>query len=134
VSKGGRVYFIIAKDTKKPLGTIGYENPFTMSSELNGFEIWYQIHQDHRGKGLATQAASLLVNHLFNTTPVNRIQATVVVGNDTSCLVLEKSGMRKEGVMRGVWFLHGAYVDMYLYSIVREDWVNDQQYKQKHAF
>ncbi len=105
-----------------------------MSPAFNGFEIWYQVHQDHRGKGLATQAASMLVNHLFNATSVNRIQATVVVGNDASCRVLEKSGMSKEGVMRGVWFLHGVYRDEYLYSIVRGDWVSDEVYKQKHRF
>jgi ribosomal-protein-alanine N-acetyltransferase len=133
-SKDGGVYFIIDKDTKQPLGTIGYWDPFTMSPAFNGFEIWYQVHQDHRGKGLATQAASMLVNHLFNATSVNRIQATVVVGNDASCRVLEKSGMRKEGVIRGVWFLHGVYRDEHLYSIVRGDWVSDEVYKLKHRF
>ena len=133
-SKEGGVYLIIDKETKKPLGTIGYWNPFTMSPAFNGFEIWYQVHQDHRGRGLATQAASMLVNHLFNTTAVNRIQATVVVGNDASCRVLEKSGMSKEGVMRGVWFLNGVYRDEHLYSIVRGDWVSDMDYRQRYAF
>jgi RimJ/RimL family protein N-acetyltransferase len=58
-SKDGGVYFIIDKDTKQPLGTIGYWDPFTMSPAFNGFEIWYQVHQDPRGKGIATQAASM---------------------------------------------------------------------------
>ena len=95
-----------------------------MSPAFNGFEIGYQVHQDHRGQGLATQAACLLINHLFNAVrpPVNRNQATVVVGNDASCRVLEKSGMGREGVMRGVWFLNGIYRDERLFSIVRGDW------------
>ena len=76
------------------------------------------------------------INHLFNTVRplINRIQATVVVDNNASCRVLEKSGMRKEGVMCGVWFLHGVYRDEHLYSIVRGDWFSDEAYRQKHSF
>ena len=132
--QSGNAYIIIDKATKQPLGTIGYWIPFSMTPAFNGFEIWYNVHPDHRLQGLATQAASMLINHLFNATSINRIQATVVVGNDASCRVLEKSGMMKEGVMRGVWFLHGVYRDEHLYSIVRGDWVSDQSYRQKHAF
>ncbi len=136
MSKSGDTYLIVDRTSKQPLGTIGYWNPFSMTPTFNGLEIWYQVHQDHRGQGLATQAASLLINHLFNACrpPVNRIQATVVVGNNASCRVLEKSGMTKEGIMRGVWFLHGTYRDEHLYSIVRDDWASDEAFRQKHLF
>jgi RimJ/RimL family protein N-acetyltransferase len=125
---------MVNKEDEKKIGTIGYWNPFSLTEYFHGLEIWYQIHQDHRGRGVATQAASILINHLFNATSVNRIQATVVVGNDASCKVLEKSGMQRDGIYRGVWYLHGAYRDEYLYSIIRSDWVSDQDYRQKHRF
>jgi RimJ/RimL family protein N-acetyltransferase len=99
---GGGAYFIWDRDKNEPVGAIGYFNPFTFSPAFSGFEIWYQVHQDHRGKRVATQAASLLINHLFNAgrPPVNRIQATVVLGNEASRKVLEHSGMKEEGIMR----------------------------------
>ena len=82
----------------------------------------------------ATQAVSLLINHLFSTTSINRIQATVVVGNDVSSRVLEKAGMQKDGIYRGIWFLHGTYRDMYMHAIIRSDWGNEQSYRQRHEF
>ena len=133
---GGGAFFIWDKEGKEPVGTIGYFNPFTFSPTFSGLEIWYQVHQDHRGKRIATQAASLLINHLFNAIrpPINRIQATVVMGNEASRRVLEHSGMNEEGMMRGVWFLHGEYHDEHLYSILRSEWGGEKNYRINHEF
>lgn len=130
VSDSGML-LITSRETAEPLGSIGYFNPFTMSDFFSGFEIYYQVHPDHRGKGVATQSACILINHLFDALPVERIQATVAVGNDVSCKVLESAGMQKEGVYRNVLFLHGRYVDMHLYSIVRDDWRDEASYRER---
>jgi ribosomal-protein-alanine N-acetyltransferase len=73
----------------------------------------------------------VLINHLFDATPTERIQATVVVGNEPSQRVLERSGMQRDGIYRKVLFLHGRYVDTHLYSIVREDWEDEQAYRRR---
>lgn len=129
LSESGQFMICNLHMTKK-MGTIGYFSPFALKEIFKGLEIFYQVHPDFRGQGMATQAACLLVNHLFDATPVERIQATVVVGNDGSCRVLEKAGMQKEGIYRRVFFLHGRYVDMHLYSIVRQDWKDENSYRQ----
>jgi len=108
---------------------MGFVNPFTIPTLWRALEIWYQVHPKARGNGHASQAACLLVNHLFSTRPLERIQATVVVGNDASCRVLENAGMQRDGVYRRVFFLHGQYVDMHLYSIVRDDWHDEDAYR-----
>lgn len=96
---------------------------------MHGFEIGYEVHPNFRRQGIATQAACLLINHLFDTEAVNRVQATVTVGNEPSCLVLERAGMQREGVMRGTIWLHGAYRGLYLYSILRSDWGDEERYR-----
>ena len=58
-----------------------------------------------------------------------RLQATVVFGNEGSGRVAEATGMQLEGVHRRAYFLHGGYRDMHLYSIVREDWVDEKTYR-----
>jgi len=128
-TKGRGFYLIVSQEEKQAMGTIGYFNPFTYQGH-QGLEIWYQVHPDFRNKGVATQAACLLINHLFDATPTERIQATVVIGNEASCRVLEKAGMQREGIYRRVSFLHGRYVDLHLYSIVRSDWKDEQAYRQ----
>ncbi len=122
-------FLISERASSEPVGTIGYLNPFRIDF-YTGLEIWYQVHPSARRKGIATQAACLLVNHLFDATPVERLQASVVVGNEGSCRVAEGAGMQKEGIFRRHFFLHGKYVDLHLYSIVRGDWKDERSYRQ----
>ncbi len=86
------------------------------------------MHPGFRRRGLATQAACLLINHLFAATPVPRIQATVAVDNAASCRVTA-AGMQCDGVYRQVTFLHGRWIDMYLDAIVRGDWGDEAAYR-----
>jgi RimJ/RimL family protein N-acetyltransferase len=116
------------RDTGKPVGTMGYYQPFTLHL-YRGLEIWYQVHPSARRQGIATQAACLVVNHLFDALPVGRIFATAVVGNDASCRVAEHAGMRREGILRSIFFLHGQLVDVNLYAITREDWADESTYR-----
>jgi RimJ/RimL family protein N-acetyltransferase len=38
--------------------------------------------------------------------------------------------MQRDGLLRRVMFLHGRYVDMHHYAIVREDWRNEATYRE----
>jgi [ribosomal protein S5]-alanine N-acetyltransferase len=127
-------FVIKARDDDRPLGTIGYITPSTLPSLFRGLEIWYQVHPKERGRGVATQAAAILVDHLFSARPHQRVQATVVGGNDGSARVLERIGMRHEGVLRQNTFLRGEYVDLNLYSIVRNDWKSEADYRTRFDF
>jgi RimJ/RimL family protein N-acetyltransferase len=115
-------------DTGEAVGTMGYYQPFTLHL-YRALEIWYQVHPSARGQGIATQAACLVVNHLFDALPVGRIFATAVVGNDASCRVAEHAGMRREGILRNIFFLHGKLVDVHLFAITRDDWADESTYR-----
>jgi ribosomal-protein-alanine N-acetyltransferase len=131
--KEGAYYIIQDRASKEPLGLACYFSSY-VETFYRAYEIGYIIHQSQRGKRVATQAACLLINHLFNTTPIERIMATVVVENDASCRVLERSGMTHEGVERKKMFLHGEYHDTHLLSITRSDWINEQEYRKGREF
>jgi len=124
-------YIIIHREQDQPIGTIGYSNPW--SAELSAFymgsEVYYHVHPQFRGQGFATQAACLLVNHLFDATPIQRIHAMIDVDHGASQAVAERAGMQRDGLYRKVMFLHGRYVDMYLYAIVRDDWQDEATYR-----
>ncbi len=122
-------YLIVSNATDEPMGAAGYFNPFTQADFFAGREIWYQVHPRFRRRGIATQTACLLVNHLFDTVALPRIQATVAVDNEPSCRVVTAAGMQRDGVLRRVTFLHGRYVDMYLFAITREDWSDEAHYR-----
>ena len=116
------------RDSGEPIGTIGYWKPFTLGM-FSAYEIWYQVHPSARRQGVGTQAACLLVNHLFDALPIGRVQATMVVGNDSSRHVAEAAGMLEEGVLRSIFFLRGRLADIHLYAITREAWIDEATYR-----
>ena len=110
-------FFIEKKDGSK----IGYIwhfiHPFTRLSEIGYFLV-----PNERGKGQCTEAINILIDYLFLSKDIMRIQANTEQRNIASQKVLEKAGFRKEGTVRKSFFNRGEWRDCYLYSILREEW------------
>jgi RimJ/RimL family protein N-acetyltransferase len=85
-------------------------------------EIGYAIVPSERGKGYCTEAAKMMVDYLFLSKDIARVQAHTDVRNVASQRVLEKVGFKKEGVARSSIFVRGEWRDRYLLSILREEW------------
>jgi RimJ/RimL family protein N-acetyltransferase len=109
-------FFIIEKKNQTRIGHIG---AWTMGRTM---EIGFALVPNERRKGYGTEAIQLMVDHLFLTKDVVRIQVSADTRNITSQRALEKSGFSKEGTMRKSWYTRGKYRDHYLYSIIREEW------------
>ncbi len=62
------------------------------------------------------------MDYLFLLKDIHRIQALTVEENTVARRVLEKTGFKKEGVIRNVGFMKGKFRNGVLYSIIREDW------------
>jgi RimJ/RimL family protein N-acetyltransferase len=76
---------------------------------------------EYRGKGYGTEAQRQLVDYLFATTPVHRIDASTEAGNVAEQRSLEKVGFQREGVVRAAGYRNGQWVDGVLYGILRDD-------------
>jgi RimJ/RimL family protein N-acetyltransferase len=63
-----------------------------------------------------------MVDYLFLSRELMRVQATADVSNIASQRVLEKNGFTKEGIIRKSGFNRGKWCDDCLYSILREEW------------
>lgn len=85
-------------------------------------EIWYLVRPDHWGRGIAQQAARELLKIGFSEMNLHRIFATCLPKNPASARVLERIGMRKEGLQLKNLKIHGAWHDCFLYAILREEW------------
>ena len=90
-------------------------------------ELAYNLAREHWGYGIAGEAASRIVAHVFNVWQLNRIEATCMPENHRSIRVLEKLGMQFEGVMRKSHIRsEGDFVDMSLYSLLRSLWEGER--------
>jgi RimJ/RimL family protein N-acetyltransferase len=110
-----RFFFIEKKDGTK-IGTIAH---FPTARLM---EIGYVLVPNERKKGYCTEAAMIMVDYLFLSKDIVRVQARTDVRNMVSQKVLEKVGFKKEGIIRKSDFSRGEWRDNYLYSILREEW------------
>ncbi|MFK7755805.1 MAG: GNAT family N-acetyltransferase [Flavobacteriales bacterium] len=112
-----RYSFVISSGTEK-LGTIGLN---LKPHRYKGGEVWYTIHPEHWGKGIATEALNLVLDFGFNELKLHRIAAGCAVGNIGSIRVLEKVGMIREGRGRQILPLPSGWSDNFEYSILDSD-------------
>ena len=110
--------FIIEKKDGSKIGYIVHFSSYLGMGEL--LEIGYAIAPSERGKGYCTEATQLMVDYLFLSKDVSRVQITLSVRNKASERVAEKAGFTREGTIRK--HVRGARRDAYLYSILREEW------------
>jgi RimJ/RimL family protein N-acetyltransferase len=108
-------FFIEKKDGTKIGGIIHF-----LAGNL--LEIGYSLVPSERGKGYCSEAVRIMVDYLFLSRELVRIQATTDVNNLASQRVLEKAGFRKEGTIRRSAFIRGKWRDGCLFSILREEW------------
>ena len=108
-------FFIEKKDGTK-IGTVFHF--------LNGnyMEIGYILAPNERKKGYGSEAIKLIVDYLFLSKELVRVQAITGVNNLASCNALEKAGFTKEGIMRSSGFIRGEWKNGCLYSITRGEW------------
>ncbi len=85
------------------------------------YEIGLALLPEYRGRGLGTAAQRLLVEHLFTFTLANRLEAQADAENIAEHKALERIGFRQEGLLRGVRFRQGAWRDMVIFGLLREE-------------
>jgi ribosomal-protein-alanine N-acetyltransferase len=112
-------FFIEKKDGGK-IGFITHFNVLHVAGRQ--LEIGYSLVPSERRKGYCTEALEIMVDYLFLSRDVMRVQATTDVRNVGSQKVLEKAGFKKEGLLRKLFFMRGEWRDAYVYSILREEW------------
>lgn len=79
--------------------------------------------KNNQGKGLGTYAFSEIIRHAFMNLNLNRIESTIVEDNNRSRRLCEKMGFVQEGVKRSARYKDGIFVNMVLYSIIKDDYL-----------
>ena len=98
------------------IGSIGLSN---VNDAAQSAELGDSIGSAWWGKGLASEAASAVLTYAFNEVGFRRIFAAHHVDNAASGRVLQKIGMRREGVMRdGQRNADGSCSDLILYGVL----------------
>lgn len=98
----------------------------TLSSILRGpFQngsIGYWIDEDMAGEGLIPESVVVVLQFAFETLRLHRIEVAIIPRNLPSRRVVEKLGLRNEGVALGFLEINGEWEDHVRYAMTAEEW------------
>ena len=74
------------------------------------------------GTGVFPASAAMVLEFVFDTLGVHRLEARAAVRNGRGTAALRKVGAVHEGLLRKSFLRNGEYLDQALYAIVSDDW------------
>ena len=109
---------------------IFFENRFageiTLSSIQRGpfqnASVGYWVDQSLAGMGLVPEAVVIVLQFAFESLGLHRIEIAIIPRNASSRRVVEKLGLRSEGVALGFLEINGQWEDHVRYAITAEEW------------
>ena len=124
-TKGTDFWAVTLKVNKKLIGHVSFIQ--TEPKCFLTWEIGFIFNPAYQNKGYATEASQAIISNAFKELKAHRIIGNCSPENIPSWRVLEKVGMRKEGLMKKNIFFHtnadGSphWFDSYTYAILAEE-------------
>ena len=101
------------------IGSIGI---FVTSEHDFSAEAGYCIGRKWWSQGVVSEALKAVLNYMFTHTDIERIGAYHAVENPASGRVMEKAGMKFEGLVKHQFRNNYGFYDCNLYGIIRKMW------------
>ncbi|OLO38939.1 GNAT family N-acetyltransferase [Alkalihalophilus pseudofirmus] len=107
-------FAITDKDKGELYGAIALSN----NIKFNNGEIAYWIGEEYWGNGYATEAAQAILQFAFDEKQFHKVFARHFNSNPASGRVLQKLGMKKEGILMDHVRKENRYEDLVYYGII----------------
>ncbi len=102
----------------KIIGTVGC---FWRAKNFRQLEMGYALDDIHWGKGIMVEAGRAVLKYVFENFEISRVQAHCRYENKQSSRVMEKLGMKFEGIQKQSVFVKGMYWDTAHYAILKSE-------------
>lgn len=113
------VWAIEYKATGKMIGSINFLH---VKEKHSSAEIGYLLNRGYWNKGIMTEVLKEILKFGFEKMGLNRIVIHCDARNIGSYRVMEKNGLTYEGTLRQERFNKGEYVDLKVYSMLKEEY------------
>jgi RimJ/RimL family protein N-acetyltransferase len=114
-----QVRLIRAEPSGEPVGLIGL---IDIDLVYRGAELWLYVGEGTRRRsGLGGDATRAMLAFAFDTLGLERVYARVVAYNAAAHALFRACGFSDEGTLRHATFKRGAFHDMHLLSILRDE-------------
>jgi [ribosomal protein S5]-alanine N-acetyltransferase len=116
------IYAITKKDDSSLIGIIN----LSLQKIYDRAELAYWVGKPYWGKGYGTEAAKALLEYGFEELNLNRIFAASFTNNPGSWRIMEKIGLKHEGVLRQHLKKREEYVDLTYYGLIKEEYFRNR--------
>lgn len=109
-------WLIILKDTNQIIGAIN------LNVNLRNDSVMFNYAIDNRftRNGYMTEALEAVKDFAFNQMKVHRFEGGCVITNIASKRVMEKCGLKFEGILKDYVKLSDGYHDMYMFAVINK--------------
>lgn len=114
-------FFNWAIEWKENGRVIGNIAAVSVVDQLETAEIGYCMGRAYWGRGIMPEALRAVTDYLFDAAGVNRVTACHDANNPKSGRVMQKAGMKFEGIMRGAGRNNQGICDEVRYGVIRSD-------------
>jgi len=112
------VWVIELKESQKCIGVIDIR----IKPEHENGSFGFVLNRNYWNKGYMTEVLSEILELCFDKLDLNRVEASHIVGNEGSGRVMQKCGMKLEGVSVQGSKIKGVFRDMAHYGLTKEQW------------
>ena len=84
--------------------------------------VGYWVDERGAGRGFGPEALVAVFGHAFDRAGLHRLEISIIPRNESSLRVVEKLGIRYEGLAEGYLRIAGAWEDHMRFGIPAEEW------------
>lgn len=107
-------FAVTDKESGELYGAVALSN----NQKFSNGEIAYWIGEEFWGKGFATEAAQAVVDFAFRVKAYHKVYARYFISNPASGKVMQKLGMKEEGILMEQVKKEGRFEDLVCYGII----------------
>jgi ribosomal-protein-alanine N-acetyltransferase len=89
--------------------------------------VGYWVDEKHAGNGYMPEALVVLAQYAFDDLHLHRIQISIIPRNSASRRVVEKLGVREEGIAVRYLEINGVWEDHVRYGLTVEEWEDNRE-------
>lgn len=104
------------------IGTISLRDYDPVHEQIE-MSMW--INPNWWGIGYSIDASMQMLNHAFSKFNTNRVYAHCTTDNKKSISLLRRIGFTKEGLLRERVKLEDGYMDVFLFSLLKKEWLSE---------
>lgn len=105
-------------ERKGVIGTCGFKNWDRLSRRA---EIGGNLASEFWGQGYAKEGLVAILNYAFDKMQLNKVCANTSCKNKKAIGIMNKFGFHQEGILREHQLLEGRYVDVYPFSLLKDE-------------